>query len=450
MRKIKNFFITIVMAIMVLFAGLIPFNGLNEKKANALSPSYAGNNYVDTIYYFTDSTPTFGEVLDSYVGLNVIYDIHPLITSQELAYMLYSGYFWGFDQSVNNIVIIEIKTIQPDASMLEELFECLQVQGCQVFFISPYQPEFGDLQYVDESIPCNMDKFSRFLKNSVITMLDENDQLRNCTTIFLDGRFIGLTSVLASYDMAELCASSPVLRRLLLYMYYNCNTDMEIVFEEDLYKAMWQCYKRTYNIQLNYFDGDTDINDYIDMWCAIDESNDDTMSNFRDYYGQEYNAYYEEQVGVYYETILTALRDKDIHILTHVDGTLYIDIMDDITNNLNACSYNFSDYVDVFEEFDVETYYFYYIGIWQLEDEFYDLLLSIQVVMLATEQYPNVSRYPYIWVVDPFIEGEGLVVRLEERMQEIVGTNCEGCPECVEYPQEELDDMFIERLFSLI
>ena len=70
------------------------------KKVNALSADYPKTNTPMTnIYYFSDSAPAFGEIFDSYIGLNVTYDIQYLLTPQELTYMLYSGYFWGFNQN---------------------------------------------------------------------------------------------------------------------------------------------------------------------------------------------------------------------------------------------------------------------------------------------------------------------------------------------------------------
>lgn len=433
---------------MVILTGFGSAGGAT-RKVNALSPDYPKiNTPMTNIYYFSDSAPAFSEILDSYIGLNVTYDIQYLLTPQELTYMLYSGYFWGFNQRNMNIVIIEIKTIKPDPMILENLFECLKLQGCKVMFISPYQPEFGDLSFADVSMPCNMDKYSRFLKNAIKTMLNANGILEN-TTILIDGRFIGIDGVSELYDIAELCAASSTLRRLLLYMFYNCNTAQEKNFEKDMYEEIWdlsQDILGNNRSHYNYFYDSTNISDYVDFWKELYTNGYEYINNFQLDIDTTFTSGRKNQIGLYYENIVNELNGRNINILAHVDGTLYVDILGGLTN------YNFSTYSDVFDEFDPNGRSVYSMGIWQLKSEFYALLSSIQAeVNHYINDYPSVSEKPYIWVVDPLITAPGgLEIILEDQLQEINSENCREDADCTEYDKEMLNEMFLEYLDFLL
>lgn len=55
----------------------------NKTEANALSENYFG---YDTIYYFSDSEPTYRDELDSMLtGFHVVYDTHYALTPAQLA-----------------------------------------------------------------------------------------------------------------------------------------------------------------------------------------------------------------------------------------------------------------------------------------------------------------------------------------------------------------------------
>ncbi len=406
------------------------------------------------IYYFSDSAPAFGEIFDSYIGLNVTYDIQYLLTPQELTYMLYSGYFWGFNQNNMNIVIIEIKTIKPDPVVLENLFECLKLQGCKVMFISPYQPEFGDLSFADASMPCDMDKYSRFLKNTIKTMLSANGILEN-TTILIDGRFIGIDGVPESYNIAELCAASSTLRRLLLYMFYNCNTAAEKDFEKDMYEGIWDLSQNILGSDNrsdhNYFHDSTKISDYIDFWKDLYTNGYEYINNFQLDTNSTFTSGRKNKIGLYYNDIVNVLNGRNINILAHVGGTLYVDILGDLTNNLSANLYNFSTCSDVFDEFDPNGRSVYSMGISRLKNEFYTLLYSIQEDTPNNDQHSGVRRFTYLWIVDPITIGsDGLNVVEEDQLQEINSENCQEDADCTEYDEEVLNEMFLDYLDFLL
>ena len=425
------------------------------KKVNALSADYPKTNTPMTnIYYFSDSAPAFGEIFDSYIGLNVTYDIQYLLTPQELTYMLYSGYFWGFNQNNMNIVIIEIKTIKPDPVVLENLFECLKLQGCKVMFISPYQPEFGDLSFADASMPCDMDKYSRFLKNTIKTMLSANGILEN-TTILIDGRFIGIDGVPESYNIAELCAASSTLRRLLLYMFYNCNTAAEKDFEKDMYEGIWDLSQDILGSDNrsdhNYFHNSTKISDYIDFWKDLYTNGYEYINNFQLDTNSTFTSGRKNKIGLYYNDIVNVLNGRNINILAHVGGTLYVDILGDLTNNLSANLYNFSTCSDVFDEFDPNGRSVYSMGISRLKNEFYTLLYSIQEDTPNNDQHSGVRRFTYLWIVDPITIGsDGLNVVEEDQLQEINSENCQEDADCTEYDEEVLNEMILDYLDFLL
>lgn len=449
MQKTKNFFVSVVMAVMMLFSSVVSFGGINKKEANALSPDYPENAGISTVYYFSDSTPAFQNIVQGYIGLNVFVDVQPLLTPQELAYMLYSGYFWGFDQTVTNIVIIELKTMMPDPEVLMNLFECLDMQGCKVMFISPYQPDFTDYyEFVDSSMACNHDKYSRYLKNSIRSMLDEYGTLRYGTTILLDGRFIGINGVLGTNDLTELCASSATLRRLLHYLYYNADTGAEADFEEYLYRGMWQSYKQFmyglgFDIDLDYFGSDKGISDYFDVWQSIDYENRKTQINdFRHNDGEEYLEAYAQQAEIYYSNIAADLRGNfDLHIAAHISGNSYVDIMN-MTSSSNV--YTFNTYADVLSAFPLDApHYIYSMGIWPLNSAFFNLLYNIQKMMPNEAAYSNVERRPYIWSETPIPSGGNFEITTEDQLQTLYGDTLP------EHDQSLLEEEFTAAFESL-
>lgn len=444
MKKTRNLFMTIVMAFVMLFAAFAPFVSVNKKQASALSPDYLEG--ISTVYYFSDSDPSFKDSLDSYVGVDIVYDTCPLLTAQELAHMVYTGYFWGFNESLDNIVIIEIKTMKPDPYVLENLFACLKAQGCKVMFISPYIVDFSDSEYADVFMACNVDKYSRYIKNCVRSMLSETGVLRDDTTLLLDGRFIGIDSA-TNYNSLDLYFSAPTLRRLLFHMYYGCDTEKEKDYEESLYRTLWERYKTDVveqsgldplDFNLNYFDDDTQIYGYMDyyiaMWRAVEEANTQMTS---------YNENCKAEMRVHCQEMIDVLDNKDVYLIAHADGTVYIDILNNDSNNTNInAMYTYIDYTKMLHLMD--NRYFYSMGIWYFKSEFYNVLLDIPKNLPNEPCYSNVVRYPYIWVEDPFVETEGgLEVILEDTLELIYGDGYQ------EYDEDVLAELFISAFISL-
>ena len=459
MKKIKKSIISMFMAFVLMFSFLLPIGQVNTKKASALSPDYMPVETMPTVYYFSDSQPTFKDYLDQQIGLNVIYDTQYFITSQELAFMLYTGYFWGFNQESTNIVIIEIKAIKPDYFILNELFECLQYQGCKVMFISPYQPEFvsGEvLEYVDASMPCNQDLYMRFIKNSIRSMLNTDGCFLDNTTILLDGRFIKRNGLSATADFSEVCAESMVYKRLLLYITYNADSYAEPEFEDELYQGLWGSFQQSTGTTLDYFEEDTEISAYYGFW-------EDSADRIEGYFQNDHETAYLAQVRLYYGQMIEDLYSRNIHILTHIGGTQYIDILNIDENNDFLCGWGMGapvalgNYNDVFNNEDSSFLieHLYAIGIWYLQEEYYDLTYSIasNIAYIYNEFGVDLTGFAvYIWEEDPFVDaGEGLPVVREGDLHEEYGTNacnsCNNCADCLEYEQSYLENLF-EDLFA--
>ena len=482
--KKKNSIIATILAI-TMFCVIIPLGPTNKKTVNALSPDYITNNPspLVQVYYFSDSEPTFDHILDTYIGVNVIYDVHPLLTYAELRFLISSGYFWGFDQSQQNIVIIEIKSFKIESPVLEMLLACLYNQGCEIMFISPYEPELQGLSFVNQSMPCNIDKYTRFLKYSIMSMLDEYGELGVGTTILIDGRFFGINGPMQSYDILDLCVESPTLRRMLLYMYYNCDTSSEVSFEEDLYPNVWQAYTVGYldtpGVELNYLTDRSDVHLSINTWEQFyddiypylneenipvydpeDPASQEIIAEYNAYlnYLEREETYREDRadaIRAFYKEIIEELQVKDVHLLAHVDNSLYVDLMFTLeenydhshvvtTQNSPSPIYTFVNASDLFDWFDPLDHHIYSMGISRLKTSFTDFLKKVQQPNIITA-HPTVSDVTYVWEDDDFIQSEHglLAVLLEEDLRSLYGAHCEeGCAECTMYDQVALDELF--------
>lgn len=466
MKKTRNFVVALLFLLLTLFPGFMPKN----REAKALSSNYFLHFDSDNVYYFSDSTPAFKDVYEANNTLvPVTYDIHPLMTNQELAFLLYSGYFWGFNQLVNNTVIIEIKSAMPDPIVLMNLFICLQEQGCKVMFISSYLDELDSsiLEYTDVSMQCNMDKYSRYLKNAVKGMLGNDGILRNGTSVLMSGKFFGLNEVEEIPPFADLIRYSPTLKRLLLNMYYNCDKQSEPLFEETLYMQIWQYMQQNFFMKLgwnsNYFEGDTDINNYISNW--------QNLANSKALTPWEYYASETENYSGYLVISLTSLVDYYSDIVSQLlNREIFIWINNYQCNFFNLMNYYFSEVedetpiIDNSKQFttisnpskdyskvpNIDGHYVYSMGITRLTEPFLDLLNSIQNVMPNTEKYSKVNRIPYIWEDDPIVWGGSLIIMVEDEMQATYGDGCGGCSECLNLGAQVQEDMFLQLLDNLL
>ena len=461
----------VALFLLVTAIGAVGFG--QSKKTYALPSDFIGDN--DMIYYFSDSSPIFMDIIDQEFHMPVYYDIHSLISSQELAFMLYSDYFWGLEDyavsSENNCVaIVEIKTLLPDSNVLCNLIDCLQAQGFRVLLVTPYiNPLIDACNCANSYLPCEVDKYSRFLRNSVRSMMVDGELL-NSFVMVMDGRFIGVDGA-GQYGLEQLCSSS-VLRRLLMHLNYNCDPYSEMDFGSQLYQNIWGVYRQYFmepaGYDLNYFGTNTSIEDYIEFWKFVSE-NEDSLDYADEDYLAEYNAACKEfYLQFYAEALKLQVSDadnpyKDVHILAHADNYLYIDVTDISPETGFAAGYSFANCLQLFAAFDPGVYNICFMGIWQLKSSFYSFIDYMQQAFKDIEDggqglgesYANVNTVPFIWEKDEINWGDGIEIMVESEMQDKYGDeygepDIEGEFSPSDLELDALFDNFISEMEELI
>lgn len=466
MRTLKKRLVVVVMSLVLFITGIFAVGGIDRKKAEALSPNYTGG---DTVYYFSDSTPILDEdQVRSIAGnLNVVYDIQLLISPQRLAYLVYTGYFWGFDYS-NTVVIVEIKAMKPDPNTLRDLFECLQVQNCKVLFVSAfeYDDDWIFMDNVNEYLPCNVDKYGLFLDYSIIDMARQNvgyslsafkdwsllwynndwGDIWADTCILLDGRFIGISnySINTNYDAKYVLAYSTFLQRMILDMRYGTFNDERADFEFNMYRKLWQYYIDNY-LEARGYDpdySDVEIGRLIEIWA---ENGFDYEDFFYDN-GEEYQEYYRDVIWNYFaegededvEGIFKTFVNRKIHILIHFpNSNVYWDIAY-VKDDTEEFFHEFTNVEELYGELEVER--LYAMGIWYLDANFYNFLLAAQEY-LKNDEIRTISIY--IWEVDPIEWGDGLeIITCEDLLSDYDVSE--------EYEEENLIDDLLGLIIQLI
>lgn len=466
MRKL----FTAILAFTFIVTAVIVTPTVKRQKANALCMDEpAGYSPGTSVYYFSDSpiTEAYENFFSGYG--TIVYDAHPYITIQELQYMLYSGYFWGFTPPC--MVVLELKAMKPPITLLTNLIKCLRMQQCGIILITPYMSEYGAMVSTDGEDDCfdyvsgvAYDKYALFVQDTVIRVLYDvsfNSQVKNKTTIFMDGRIAGLDGIPTSYDILDICMYQKAFARLLNYMYYGLTIELddeggifEKYFDEEnfmkpLYMDLWDEYMEsvynyndsslelTSSLDLNYFDSEqTDVDLYRSMWNArlIAGMGSYHWNYMRDYI-YDYNdsldtSHYEGYYALYqdfYQSILNSLYNRNIHIMAHLGGTTYIDLLN--WTNLNfdePFTYTFtSDYRSFGNLFQIGTMYsldyVYGMGINFLKDNFYDFLKGVQDHWdVVKPQYNILNNFPiFIYEKDPIIwSDDGLTIESNAQMRE--------------------------------
>lgn len=430
----------------------------------------------DCLYYFSDSTPNseyYAEATSAGIPQTII-DTRYGLTEQELAYLLYSGYFWGFEDSNKNLVVLEFKTMYVSPSLLGNLCYCLKQQGCHVTLLTPYY--YSSIENCDTIRIVEYDELDRFFKDCAIDMLDDNGQLRNKTSILIDGRFFNLNSLgEEEYDVVEACrGTAPFLSRLLMLMYYGRTVVRdengeridsyynESVFAREMYVELWELfedyYMEEYAYSLNYFEDDViEMDSYLEMWQDIYETRTSAnryLNNYYDDYSEQHQDNFDDIVNNYYATVIKNLYNiKQAHIFAHVTGNTYIDLLnitnltdyDDvivggIVDEPEPNIYTFTDF-DCFSDlfvsttqyigqYDFEINYLYAMTRYYMKDEFYDLCYDIQGALDSTSLEESVlsllyrcgimNDFPiFVYVVDPLVIGpNGLRVKTHIQLRE--------------------------------
>ncbi|MDE6029584.1 MAG: hypothetical protein K2F90_04615 [Clostridiales bacterium] len=175
-RTLKKRFAAIIMAFLLVFMAMATVCGLKTDKADALSIDYADHYGYQEVYYFSDSRPAFNEYFN-----DAFFDIHSYISVEEFEFMVYGGYFMGFDYDYTRaVVIIQLATIKPSEQTLNDLFYCLHYQNCKVMFLTPFMSEYGNLE-CDFTLLCYLDNYDLFLRNSVAVMCGGYESVKYST-----------------------------------------------------------------------------------------------------------------------------------------------------------------------------------------------------------------------------------------------------------------------------
>lgn len=465
----KKFF-TMLLAFTFIVTAVIVIPTGKRQKANALCMDegcyYPGTN----IYYFSDSpvTSAYQEFFEDF-RCSIIYDTHPYITIQELQYMFYSGYFWGFTPPC--MVVLELKAMKPPITLLTNLIKCFRMQNCGVILITPYMSDFGTMWSTygeDDSFDyvsgVTYDKFALYLQDSVLYMLNNNGQMKDKSTIFMDGRIVGLEGVTEDYDVLsgniDIWMYQKAFTRLLHYMYYGVTFEIEddiisdVYFDEanfmkPLYMDLWDEYMESvysYNdssLELDYFNSEqTDVALYRNIWNArLNAGRGSYHWNYMRDYIYDYNdsldtSHYEDYYSLYqdfYQGIINNLFNRNIHIIAHLGGTKYIDLLswEVLDSNLNTpYTYTFdscASFGNLYQDYsylDNYTYsldYVYGMGIWYFKTQFYNYLKDVQDHWdVVKPQYNILNDFPiFIYEEDPITWSDsGLTIISNSPMRE--------------------------------
>lgn len=483
MRRTKNF---LVGTLFVLFAFTCLFsNGIGITKTNALSSTLFPNGKAEhtTVYYFSDSEPSFLEKLDDMGYQDPVIDVYNLLNEQELRYLIFSGYFWGFQSSenadentFNHIAVIEIKTFKPSVATITNLVNCLTYQHVSVIFVSPFYEDYSDISGCF-STPCNFDRYTAHLRNSIRYMdyLDASNDGSDSTSVLLSNDFINELILTSSvFDIENIILSSPVLRRMLCYYYYGIDLDNGIKYEKEVYSGRWAelfelnlMQNRFSLTNYNFFDNDEyiieDISSFVDLWeymVSVDRNNTELFCNADD--GSYYNDSYKSSMYNYYQKIcisgfdvepgagetLLPLVARNFFVYVQITGYYFIDLTVMEVRTLDGVKMHTITYDTTAACGPRNRLYAW--GTWQLNTDFYTILNDHRVDPNA--EYINttpigcngdvISFQTFIFEEDPieFTEN-GLPIITDSGLIDLLGAEFD------EYPNA--GDLFIE-LFAML
>jgi len=205
-------------------------SGRSAQRAMALSNDYAGRSYM--IYYFTDFYPTFNEeeLLSDFPTYSVYMDRWD-VDEAGFKKLVNADYFSGFGSDC--VVIIDIKTFEPDLSLLATLFYKLKTNySCKTILVSQYDESDVASSAIDEYLDLYVqDAEFATLWNFLYRSL-YHDGLTNIACL-IDGKLIDVQEYIeVEADVDTMCDSSIFLRMLLEVMalddFYNiASTDYQ-------------------------------------------------------------------------------------------------------------------------------------------------------------------------------------------------------------------------------
>lgn len=455
MKTIGKKCTALLLALAMLLSIFVVFGGLKKENVYASADEYPPmQSNMDNVYYFSDSFPLMQSELDG-LDMNIIYDTHYLITPQEFNFLVFTGHFWELicNEDANVLAIFEFKTMKPDRVVLLNLFNFLIDRGVKIMLLSPYvyeytideETEINNVDYYD-SMYCNIDEYTLFLRNSFLVMMDDFQGFQENTTLLVDGRFAGITSALTEYNLGELCYDSPTLRRIINYIKFGYTTEDELIFEEDLFKDLWQLYYDTYfapnsgELPDYFADLSVSLEAFYGAWSEMKSNPEELDETMVAQYNQNYAMLFEE----YYTGLAEGLYNNNIHILLNVESNKYVDLLATLPTTLTI-----TNYVGVFNA-TPNIDYLFALAIWPWLTEYRALLGDIydHLAIIYNDYSSNITQFPiFLWSDEEIpLDQNGLPVITAARLREMTGCN-------LIFPIEEgeiLDSEFLSKLYALL
>lgn len=438
-KKIGALLLTFALLLTALFtAGL--FVGVQKQTTYADTPN-PSIDYSYSLYYFSDSEPLLpeDEVKAELGDYPVYYDVHPLTSAQEFEYLLYTGYFWRFQDATNVTVVMQILSFVLDPGTWDNLQKCLYYQGgVKIVMIDIIESGYGDL----EISVGHEDSFCEFLKEPFISDPQEGQkvghlaQLQDNTAFLLDGRLIGIYYPWETYNVARYL-HNPTVHKLFNYFRFGLDETSIAKFETQFYGKLWEFYNYYYlsefGASMSYSDV-TKIEDVVNFWTESYERIGITNTEFWADHQAAYQQFYDEILIECYEEYYTVCKfyDRNIHFFVNVDDAVFADFFD-IDEAWNAKQFTFKTYTALFNYLDPDIAVYSdpspdpwegtpltvcAMAQWKMTDFFYKFLFDAQQ---AIEKKPssfvwNIKDLPvYLWIKDPIIWGSGLKVIAKEQ-----------------------------------
>lgn len=224
MNKTKKIYLSILLAIVTLFASLAAF-GANEKVYAA--PPDADPGDPKKIFCFSDSKPIFEEY--AYGNYEFTYEVVPFFDETDIIFFKNAVSIGTYDSY--DAILVETKLRIIDYNTLIDLFNEIHSRGLIVIFVTAFEiyeyayTDFTD--YVDVFYKCK-NRFEDYITVSVFhikgIMWDETN-----ACILIDGRYVTI------YDnIVDTCLNSFYLRTL----FRELNAQFNLGCEQDDYEEI--------------------------------------------------------------------------------------------------------------------------------------------------------------------------------------------------------------------
>ena len=422
MRTMKKSCFAVLMAALVAFSAIFSVCLMPQQaQAQILNPSLQEEPYSDVLYYFSDSEPLFEEEAKSFAdnsGKDIVYDGYQFLTPQQLAFMVYTGYFWRFDGSPSsNVAVLELKMPGYDDELIDALVRCFQAQQCKVLLICGFDTDAEGT--ADEFIRCGAADEYWFIEDM---LSDVRGDITGAWqgTVFLDDKF---ASGANGGVFSEVYAYSPFLRRLLSGLQYSAGAVVD--YEELFYGILWDYYTQTcYDLPgygLNYLEGDTNIDAYVSIWGMMDDENsqyEDGRPAFREGFDEFLAESDELEDWITDEDGCQSVWKNSVsHLYAYAgyskeeDAAVFYDLLDNSVNEegeLRAARHVWETFADIQPALNANGHMFA-AGVWSLPSLLYNFWDGIQSWLETVETEPGEEPYfpVYIWEDDPINWTEG-------------------------------------------